>query len=75
MIEILHNLNLDGKVIRLITNLYWSQLATVNIHNNLTPWFEIKRCLPRMCSLLSPHLFSIYGEMILRSSLQWVWRV
>ena len=66
LIEILQNLNLDGKDIRLITNLYWSQLVAVNIDNNLKPWFEIKRGVRQGC-VLSPDLFSIYGEMILRS--------
>ena len=31
LVEILQRINLDGKDIRLITNLYWSQLAAVNI--------------------------------------------
>ena len=34
LIEILQNINLDGKDIRLITNLYWKQIATVNIDIN-----------------------------------------
>ena len=66
LIEILQNLNIDGKDLRLITNLYWSQQAAVNIDNNLTPWLEIKRGVRQGC-VLSPDLFSIYGEIILRS--------
>ena len=66
LIEILQNLNLDGKDVRIINNLYWSQQAAVNIDNNLTPWIEIKRGVRQGC-VMSPHLFSIYGEIILRN--------
>ena len=66
LIEILQNLNLDGKDVRIINNLYWSQQAAVNIDNNLTPWIEIERGVRQGC-VLSPDLFSIYGEMILRN--------
>ena len=66
LIGILQNLNIDGKDLRLITNLYWSQQAAVNIDNNLTPWIEIKRGVRQGC-VMSPDLFSIYGEIILRS--------
>ena len=66
LIEILQNLNLDGKDIRLISNLYWSQEAAVKIDNNLTPWFEVRRGVRQGC-VLSPDLFSVYGEMILRN--------
>ena len=66
MIEILQRLNLDGKDIRIITNLYWNQLAAVNIDNKLTSWVEIKRGVRQGC-VLSPDLFAIYGEIILRS--------
>ena len=66
LIDILQNLNLDGKDVRLINNLYWSQQAAINIDNNLTPWIEIKRGVRQGC-VLSPDLFSIYGEIILRN--------
>ena len=66
LIEILQRINLDGKDIRLINNLYWSQMAAVNIDNNLTSWIEIKRGVRQGC-VLSPDLFSIYGEIIMRS--------
>ena len=66
LVKILRNLNLDGKDIRLITNLYWDQLAAVNIENNLSSWIEIKRGVRQGC-VLSPELFAIYGEIILRS--------
>ena len=64
--DILLRLNLDGKDIRLITNLYWSQLSAVNIDNSLTSWIEIKRGVSQGC-VLSPDLFSIYGEIIMRN--------
>ena len=66
LIEILQNINIDGRDIRLITNLYWSQQAAVNIDNNLTPWIEIKQGVRQEC-VMSPDLFSIYGEIIMRS--------
>ena len=66
LIDILQNINIDGKDIRLITNLYWNQQAAVNIDDNLTPWIEIKRGVRQGC-VMSPDLFSIYSEIILRS--------
>ena len=66
LIEILQTVNLDGKDVRIINNLYWSQEAAVNIDNNLTPWIKIKRGERQGC-ILSPYLFSIYGEIILRN--------
>ena len=66
LIEILQSINVDGKDIRLITNLYWNQQAAVNIDNNLTPWIEIKRGVRQGC-VMSPDLFSVYGEIIMRS--------
>ena len=66
LIEILQNINLDGKDIRLITNLYWKQIATVNIDNNKTEWFEVKRGVRQGC-VLSPDAFGLYGEIIMRS--------
>ena len=66
LIEILQNINIDGKDIRLITNLYWNQQAAVNVEDNLTPWIDVKRGVRQGC-VMSPDLFSIYGEIILRS--------
>ena len=65
LIDMLQQIGLDGKDLRLIRNLYWNQTAAVTINNNLTPWQEIKRGVRQGCPL-SPDMFSLYSEIILR---------
>ena len=43
MMEMLEDIGLDGKDIRVIRNLYWNQKATVQIGDNKTEWIEIKK--------------------------------
>ena len=65
LIEMLQRIGLDGKDLRLITNLYWEQKAIIEIENNKSNWFEIKRGVRQGC-VGSPDLFSFYGENIMR---------
>ena len=61
----LKTINIDSKDIRLLTNLYWSQLASISIDGELSDWTQIKRGVRQGC-VLSPDLFSIYAELIVR---------
>ena len=65
LIEILQKTEIDTKDIRLIRNLYWSQKAAVRVNENLTQWRIIMRGVRQGC-VLSPDLFNIYSEYIIR---------
>ena len=65
LLETLRDLHLDGKDLRLIENLYWNQIAAVRVGNELSEWQEIQRGVRQGC-VLSPDLFNIYSEMIMR---------
>ena len=65
LMQILNNLDLDGKDLRLIQDLYWRQQAAIRIDNDLSKYVEIKRGVRQGC-VLSPDLFSLYSEMIMR---------
>ena len=58
-------INIDGKDIRVLTNLCWSQLATISIDGEPSDWTKIKRGVRQDC-VLSPDLFSLYTEIIMR---------
>ena len=65
LMQILNNLDLDGKDLRLIQDLYWRQQAAIRLDNDLSKYVEIKRGVRQGC-VLSPDLFSLYSEMIMR---------
>ena len=65
LMQILNNLDLDSEDLRLIQDLYWRQQAAIRIDHDLSKYVEIKRGLWQGC-VLSPDLFSLYGEMIMR---------
>ena len=56
-------------IIELIQNLYHDQKATVRTSNGNTEWFEIGRGVRQGC-ILSPNLFNIYSEDIMRNALE-----
>ena len=56
-------------IIELIHNLYHDQEATVRTSNGNTEWFEIGRVVRQGC-ILSPNLFNIYSEDIMRNALE-----
>ena len=62
----LDKLDIDGKTLRWIRNLYWEQTAAVRVENQLSDWIEIERGVRQGC-VLSPDLFSLYSEIILRA--------
>ena len=66
LIKMLQNIGVDGKDLRLIRNLYWNQVGALRIGDKLTPWRKTKRGV-RQGYVMSPDLFALYSETILRS--------
>ncbi|GFO18885.1 endonuclease-reverse transcriptase [Plakobranchus ocellatus] len=66
MIKQLKQLHVDGKDLRIIKNIYWQQIAAVRIENEINPFQMIKRGVRQGC-VLSPDLFNLYSETILRN--------
>ena len=62
---ILMELDIDGKDLRLIRNLYWDQKAAIRIGDEISNLVNIKKGVRQGC-VLSPDLFSWYSEKILR---------
>ena len=62
-------MGVDGKDIKIIQNLYWNQESSVLIDGELSNWIEIKRGVRQGC-VLSPLLFNIYSEEIIREGLE-----
>ena len=65
LFKILNDLDLDGKDLRLIRNLYWKQKATVRVADEESMLQDIKRGVRQGC-VLSPDLFNMYSEIIMR---------
>ncbi|XP_072046909.1 uncharacterized protein [Amphiura filiformis] len=57
-----------GHIIDLISQLYEDQESAVRTSNGNTEWFKIGRGLRQGC-ILSPNLFNIYSEDIMREAL------
>jgi hypothetical protein len=56
-------------LINLLTKLYKNQLARVKVAGSLSDWFHIKRGVRQGC-VLSPYLFNILAEMVMRETLE-----
>ena len=61
----LKDIGIDGKDLRLINNLYRDQIAAVLVEGQLSDWVSIERGVRQGC-VLSPDLFSLYAEFIMR---------
>ena len=67
IVECLEKIGIDGKDIRIITNLYWQQKAAIRIQGETSQYTSIERGVRQGCRL-SPYLFNIYTEFIFRKS-------
>ena len=65
LFEILQELDVDGKDVELIKNLYWQQQAAVRIGQDMSGWVNIARGVRQGC-VLSSELFSLYTEMTMK---------
>ena len=66
VIECMENLDIDGKDISLIRNLYWNQKAYMRTEDGLSPEIHIKRGVRQGC-VLSPCLFNLFTDNIFGS--------
>ena len=61
----LQEMGINGKDMRVLKNLYWEQMATISIDDELSGWTCIKRGVRQGC-VISPDLFSLFAEVIMR---------
>src|SRR5215469_3350916 len=62
--KMLERLEIDGKDLRIIKNLYWNQKVAVKIDDEESKWQCIERGVRQSC-VMSPDLFDLYIEMIM----------
>ena len=65
--KILKEMGLPDHLICLLRNLYAGQEATVRTGHGTTDWFQIGKEVCQGC-ILSPCLFNLYGEYIMRNA-------
>ncbi|GFN84614.1 retrovirus-related pol polyprotein line-1 [Plakobranchus ocellatus] len=65
LFRMLGKLNIDRKDLRVIRNLNWDQTASIRIEEH-SDFKSIKRGVRQGC-VMSPYLFNVYSEIILRN--------
>ena len=65
--KILQEMGIPDHLICLLRNLYAGQEATVRTGNGTTDWFQIRKGVRQGC-ILSPCLFNLYAEYIMRNA-------
>ena len=65
--KILKDMGIPDNLIRLLRNLYAGQEATVRTGHGTTDWFQIGKGVRQGC-ILSPSLFNLYAECIMRNA-------
>jgi len=65
--EILQEMGIPDHLTCLLINLYTDQAATVRTGHGTTDWFQIRRGVHQGC-ILSPCLFNLYAEYIMRNT-------
>ena len=65
LIDCLKDINMDGKDLRFITNLYWQQTASIRVDKDVSNPTCIRRGVRQGC-VASPSLFSLYTECIFK---------
>ena len=66
IIKELTKLRIDGKDLRIIKNMYWEQTTAMRVEGEISAFQKIKRGVRQGC-ILSPDLFSLYSEIIMRN--------
>ena len=65
--KILQEMGMPDHLTCLLRNLYAGQEATVRTGHETTDWFQIGKGV-RQCCILSPCLFNLYAEFIMRNA-------
>ena len=65
LFEMLEDIQTDRKDLRIIRNQYWKQAAAIRISSHVGEYVEIKKGVRQGC-VMSPDLFNLYSERILR---------
>ena len=65
--KILKEMGIPDHLTCLLRNLYTGQEATVRTGHGTTDWFQIGKCVHQGC-ILSPCLFNLYAEYIMRNA-------
>ena len=65
--KILKEMGIPDHLTCLLRNLYAGQEATVRTGHGTTNWFQIRKKVCQGC-ILSPHLFNLYAEYIMRNA-------
>ena len=68
--KILREIGTPDHLTCLLKNLYAGQEATVRLGHETTDWFQIGKGVRQGC-ILSPCLFNLYAEYIMRKKLGW----
>ena len=67
MWKILQEMGIPDHLTYLLRNLYAGQEATVRTGHGMTEWFQIREGVCQSCTL-SPYLFNLYAEYIMRNA-------
>jgi len=63
--QIMKNMGFPSHLIYLIATLYQNQQAAVRVNGETSEWFEVQKGVRQGC-ILSPNLFNVYAENIMR---------
>ena len=66
--ETLKEMGIPDHLTRFLRNLYAGQEATVRTRQGTTDWFQIGKGVCEGCIILSPCLFNLYAENIMRNT-------
>ena len=66
LFESLEKLGLDGKDLRLFSEIYWNQSATVRVNGKIGNWIKILKGARQGC-VMSPDFFNVYGEEVMET--------
>ena len=67
LLKILQEMGRQDHLICLLRNVYAGQEAIVRTGRGTTDWFQIRKGVHQGC-MLSPHLFNLYAEYIMRNA-------